>query len=199
MVEKIREMKSGMKKNQKERKLVLNIQQMVKDCTNGSMGAIIPINYTIGDVTMKSHRGANAGNNSNIENSYLVGNGGNYTTIGSNGKNTDLPRLTEIWRWIKSLLSQYITQRKMLLDQTSTGNDHCRMLKAILKCSSEEELDKCIHSLIKHKEDSEKIMLMVKACYRLPTPITLEQLETHMILANPGLFSKPFYTERPRK
>ena len=46
VIQKVKEMKHYQKKHQKERKLIVNLQKMVKDCTLGSMGTLIPSNPT---------------------------------------------------------------------------------------------------------------------------------------------------------
>lgn len=77
LINKVKELKHYTKKSQKDRKLVVNLQKMVKDYTQGSMGTIIPIadKSTIQNHTLKSTRNIQNGN-STIDISSLTNNGG---------------------------------------------------------------------------------------------------------------------------
>lgn len=58
----------------------------------------------INNMTLKSNRQhhSNAGNNNTTIDISALG----YTTVG------DLPKLKEVWRWVKNLVSQYIKMKK---------------------------------------------------------------------------------------
>ncbi|CDW90204.1 UNKNOWN [Stylonychia lemnae] len=125
---KVKDLKHFMRKHQKERKLITNLQKLAKDCMNGELGQPIPqgspsktqdITENLGNKTQR----ATIPGNSTIDISTLTtgmnhnyGSGSNLQNLAQNPFQQELPKIKDTWRWIRSLVSSYINNVQKLKD-----------------------------------------------------------------------------------
>jgi hypothetical protein len=46
--------------------------------------------------------------------------------------------------------------------------DQLQIIMRLLDCNSDDDLIPCVHDLLQYREDTDRILLMLKANYRLP-------------------------------
>ena len=61
------------------------------------------------------------------------------------------------------------------------SSDQSKILVRMMKCVNEEDLIPALHDLLQYKEESERIMMILKANHRLPKKCSLHELEMHML------------------
>ena len=114
----MRELKSFQRKHHKERKLIVNLQKLVKDCTAQdeynrlmlSQPSMPDIQFSQGD-NIQQHIGSTGALNTLKSNRNLLT--ANSTldisaAIQKHKGDAALPKLKEVWRFVKSLLSNYV-------------------------------------------------------------------------------------------
>jgi hypothetical protein len=115
----VRELKSFQKRHHKERKLIVNLQKLVKDCTAQdeynrlmlSQPSIPDIQFSQGD-TIQQHIGSTGALNTLKSNRNLLTANSTLDISAAiqkhNKGDAALPKLKEVWRFVKSLLSNYV-------------------------------------------------------------------------------------------
>ena len=115
----VRELKSFQKRHHKERKLIVNLQKLVKDCTAQdeynrlmlSQPSMPDIQFSQGD-TIQQHIGSTGALNTLKSNRNLLTANSTLDISAAiqkhNKGDAALPKLKEVWRFVKSLLSNYV-------------------------------------------------------------------------------------------
>lgn len=84
-----------------------------------------------------------------------------------------LPKLTDVWRFVKILLSAYVNSKK------GQGEDFECMhaLKALFSCERAQDLLPTVETLLQFKSDAERILKLLKSRYRLSKKSSLSEIE----------------------
>jgi hypothetical protein len=115
---KVRELKCFQRKHHKERKLIVNLQKLVKDCTAQdeynrlmlSQPSMPDIHFSQGEI-LQQQIGSTGALNTLKSNRNLVTANSTLDISAAIQKNKGepaIPKLKEVWRFVKSLLSNYV-------------------------------------------------------------------------------------------
>ena len=115
---KVRELKSFQRKHHKERKLIVNLQKLVKDCTAQdeynrfmlSQPSMPDIHFSQGEILQQQIGSTGALNTLKSNRNLLTANStlDISAAIQKNKGEPAMPKLKEVWRFVKSLLSNYV-------------------------------------------------------------------------------------------
>ena len=94
----------------------------------------------------------------------------------------DLPKLKEVWRFVKSLVSQFVKLKQG--GSAGTSNSTFDKLKGTLQISNDELAVQTVERMIIEREDLDRIILILKASHRMPQAATLHDVEMMLIHKN---------------
>ncbi|TNV86068.1 hypothetical protein FGO68_gene7593 [Halteria grandinella] len=197
----VKDLKLSGKKHLKEKKLISNLQKLVKDCT-GQEGFFQHdqqqyqgLAETKSTLNLKSNRTLPYSTvmqtaNSTIElnkvtlqqqfNSNVRGNQ-KQATIQAN-KDDGLPKVTDIWRWVKNLVQSYIQLQKEHPQGTqSSGLETLHILQTLFSCESPIDLIPTVESLLQFKSDSDRVHTLLKRRYKLPKRASIAEIELYLL------------------
>ncbi len=90
--------------------------------------------------------------------------------------NQALPRLKEVWKWIKNLLSNYMKLRTNF----DGYKDLISALKTLLNCTQSKEVLPQVETLLGHSVSLERLTLMLKKKYRMQKTASVEDIEGYL-------------------
>jgi uncharacterized protein YutE (UPF0331/DUF86 family) len=146
-------------------------------------------NSTIVDITSMTNSHLHPGNPVTAPGTSGGGTA-NQTKILKAGAMDEMPKLKEIWRWIKNLLQCYISLKKNPLKREESERSHylaaetsmkiVNILQSILLINNVDDLVPAIESLAQYRDDAERVISMIKMRYRLPKKYTVSEVEMHL-------------------
>ena len=137
---------------------------------------------------------------STITNHNNYGSGNLQAMNATKNQSLELPKLKDVWRWVKSLVSAYfqlLNSKNSPLDfnggsPIKPGSSQTLKLSDILNCGVD-DVERVALDLARYKDETERIIFILKSNFRLPQNCPTGELEMHLIQKLQGIYTKPFY------
>jgi hypothetical protein len=98
-----------------------------------------------------------------------------------------MPRLKEVWRWIKNLITSFMMMKKQIdsgqhnKNQAQDNHSLIKVLMSMTGCENSENLIPTVENILKFNMDATRVLKLVKSKLRLSKRLSLADLESYLV------------------